>query len=257
VDGFLRKIMKTSSTWDYLNSESGILDNAYWGVNEDDASVDVSSQSVVIFDNTFNTNRYGYKLGFFSVVDRQGRTRIKAATLMQRETVESFKWVLGVLFRDLRNKAPRVVLTDGDLWMAVAIDAVLGAGSRLPTDSQTVHLLCTWHLSKTVFRHVRPCFGARDLKQWSRFLHRWWKLCQRSDVATRATFDAQWCGLKTHLRALLSERQRESLAFLHALGFLGGGLAEWEEELTVDGEETIQPNLSDFPEGERGRFGTL
>ena len=73
VDGFVRKIMKTSSTWDYLNSESGVLDNAYWGVNEDDASVDVSSQSVVIFDNTFNTNRYGYKLGFFSVVDRQGR----------------------------------------------------------------------------------------------------------------------------------------------------------------------------------------
>ena len=94
VDQFLRKMIKSSTTYDYRVGEDGVLQLAYWAVNEDDPSVTVSSREVLIFDNTFNTTKYGYKLGFFSTVDRKGLTRIKSATIMRRETVDSFKWVM-------------------------------------------------------------------------------------------------------------------------------------------------------------------
>ena len=256
VDQFLRKMIKSSTTYDYRVGEDGVLQLAYWAVNEDDPSVTVSSREVLIFDNTFNTTKYGYKLGFFSTVDRKGLTRIKSATIMRRETVDSFKWVMHALLKDMKT-ACKVLLTDGDLWMAEAVELVLGAKSSLPPTSQMVHLLCTWHLSMTLFRHVKNCFGG-DLQKWQSFLRQWWKLCQNGELARRITFDRDWAALKSYLRSLLTESQQASGAFVHALAFLGGPLLPWEEDLLGEGMSSLAPDLSDYPPADGvSRFATL
>ena len=124
-------------------------------MNEDDASVALSAKRLVVYDNTFNTNKYGYKLygyklGLFTTVDRFGKTRIKSVTLMLSETRDMFAWVLQQFEKDI-GQAAETILTDGDLWMAEAIALVW---------PHSAHHLCNWHFSKAVFRHIRPAVGG-------------------------------------------------------------------------------------------------
>ena len=174
---------------------------------------------------------------------------------MARETKDSFKWVLYNLRRDLGCPS-KVLLTDGDLWMAFAIEHDCGLQSSLSTELQSVHLLCIWHLSKVVLRHISPCFGAGSRQAFNIFMNSWWSLCQKSDSAGRDRFDADWQTLKTRLRDLLSPEQRQNPSFSHALGFLGGPTAEWELELSADNLAPA-PDLMDLPEDEHERFASL
>ena len=259
VDQFLRKMTATSSFSKYQNDELGYLMHAYWSLNEEDASVSLSAGYCVIFDNTFNTNKYGFKLGFFTTVDRFGSTRIKAATIMAKETVDSFRWVVRAIVEDL-GRAPKVFLTDGDLWMAEAIDNECGNRSHLPAADQSVHLLCIWHLSKTVWKHVSPCFrasyhSATTNSAFQEFVHAWWSFAQSSDISGRDTFDRDWTSLKTRLRDLLPVDARGSQAFSHALHFLGGPKAEWEME--DDDNPPAHLDLMELGEDGQKRQGSL
>jgi transposase-like protein len=71
---------------------------------------------------------------------------------MRRENREGFTTVLNH-FQAISGITLQVVLTDGDLWLAEAIQVACPS---------CLHFLCTWHLAKNLLRNVRSCFGNRD-----------------------------------------------------------------------------------------------
>lgn len=106
-------------------------------------------------DSTFNTNRYNYKLTLITTVRRDGKTRIKAIALMLFEDKESFvtmfKW-----YRDAFGSLSSATISDGDMAMRAAIVEVFGQDY-----ADKKHILCVWHESKVVVKHIKPLFGAQ------------------------------------------------------------------------------------------------
>ncbi|XP_061993349.1 protein FAR1-RELATED SEQUENCE 5-like [Rosa rugosa] len=96
---------------------------------------------VVIFDTTYNTNRYGMIFAPFTGVNNHGQTIIFACAFLNDETADSFVW----LFKELLNampgnapeNAPKMLITDQDPAMTKAISEAL---------PQTFHRYCSWHI---------------------------------------------------------------------------------------------------------------
>ena len=141
------------------------------------------ANTVVLFDTTFSTNKYGQKLGFFTTVSPDGETVILAATFLQSESKESFEWTFGK-FRETFS-GPVTIFTDGCAHQARAIKR------EFP---ETRHMLCVFHLSKNLFTHCKSAFG-RDTAAWEAFNDAWWKLAKNSDSRSRVTFDRNWRAL--------------------------------------------------------------
>jgi len=113
----------------------------------------IDCATVDVYDSTFNTNRYNYKLGVSVYTTRDGRSRIKAVTFMLIEDVASFTLVLQwylVAF----GSPMTTLITDGDYQLHLAIVAVFG-----PVFALYCHLLCVWHLAENVKKHTRYIFG--------------------------------------------------------------------------------------------------
>ena len=75
--------------YDYRNEEdsAGKLQRAFWPLHTQDISESLLSANLcVIFDNTFNTSAYDLKLGVFSVVDKNGTTRLLACYVSRPRT---------------------------------------------------------------------------------------------------------------------------------------------------------------------------
>mmetsp|Transcript_5427 Transcript_5427/g.13778 ORF Transcript_5427/g.13778 Transcript_5427/m.13778 type:complete len:479 (+) Transcript_5427:1167-2603(+) len=135
----------------------------------------LGDNSVVLFDTTFATNRYGQKLGFFTTVSPHGHTVILAATFLQSESRESFEWAFS-RFRDTFT-SPATIFTDGCAHQARAIQ------SEFP---EAKHMLCTFHLSKNLVTHCKKAF--RNNADWEAFNSAWWGLAKDSDARSQITF---------------------------------------------------------------------
>ena len=113
-----------------------------------------------------------------------GRTVILASSLLSNETESSFDWVFREFVKAFHT-LPKVLFTNGDPAMAAAIR------SALPNTS---HLLCTYHLSKNLYTHIKPLFNhkAGNAKEmWEKFCNCWWKICKKQDAETCNSFDAE------------------------------------------------------------------
>ena len=135
--------------------------------------------SIALFDMTHSTNQYDMRLGCFTTTNEDGRTALLAVSLVKREDARSFSWVFEK-FKESFATAPDVLVTDGDLAMAVAAKAVF-PGSR--------HLLCTWHISQNLYEHAVKLFrpaggtGARPDEN-----------CARRKAFILAFMDIMTCG---------------------------------------------------------------
>jgi hypothetical protein len=86
--------------------------------------------------------------------------------------------------------APDVAFTDGDAKMATSIAV------EWPT---AMHLLCTWHLWKNFYEHLRNKFPKDKQEQWSQAAKMWWRLCKTSDESLKDVFDSKWDDLVSHI----------------------------------------------------------
>ena len=194
--GFCDLVRQDAFDYRLQEDSGGKLMRAFWPLHSHDIVGTLGGvERVVIYDNTFNTSRYDLKLGVFTTVDHNGKTRMVACTLMRHEDVESFVWVLRA-FRDIFKVKPRVFLTDGDLWLIKAIEKIF------PT---AVHHLCVWHLARNVAKHVKGCFGAvrkrgEAQNSWHQWYSAFWRILLRTDSATVASFDDEWGALLALLR---------------------------------------------------------
>ena len=171
----------------FETDEDGCLKSAVWQVEEglEHYSRD-PDKNVIFYDTTHGTNKWKMKLALFTTVSESGETVILAASLIKRESRESFKWVFEH-FCKMFSVPPTVIFTDGDPGMHGAIKDVF------PT---SVHLFCTYHLSLNLFKHCHGLFpsGTRGKKnqQWGMFLKTWWTIALKSEESSRDTFNAEW-----------------------------------------------------------------
>ncbi|XP_024155754.1 protein FAR1-RELATED SEQUENCE 5-like [Rosa chinensis] len=96
---------------------------------------------VVIFDTTYNTNRYGMIFAPFTGVNNHGQTIIFACAFLNDETADTFVWLfkefLNAMPGDAPENAPKMIITDQDPAMTKAISEAL---------PQTFHRYCSWHI---------------------------------------------------------------------------------------------------------------
>jgi hypothetical protein len=226
ASGFCELVRRDAFDYRLQEDVGGKLSRAFWPLHSEDIVGTLgSAERVIIFDNTFNTSRCDLKLGVFTTIDSNGKTRMVACSLMRHEDMDSFEWVLQA-FLAIFNVTPRVVLTDGDLWLARAVETVF---------PRAVHHLCVWHLARNVSKHIKGCFGAVRKKGaaqrgWHTWYSAFWRILLRTDSLTQANFDDEW----EALRSLLSSTSSSSEEVVDmALTYLGGQEQEDGRDHTI------------------------
>ncbi|KAH9679171.1 protein FAR1-related sequence [Citrus sinensis] len=115
---------------------------------------------VIVFDTTYNTNRYSMIFAPFVGVNNHGQTIVFGCGFLSDETTESFLWLFEQFKEAMPGDDPKMIITDQDPAMAKAISLAFPF---------TFHRFCIWHilnkfserLSKTVhmenYRHFQKC----------------------------------------------------------------------------------------------------
>ncbi|KAL2486569.1 Protein FAR1-RELATED SEQUENCE 5 [Abeliophyllum distichum] len=130
---------------------------------------------VVVFDTTYNMNKYSMVFGPFVGVNHHGQSVIFGCGLLSDETTESFVWLFTKFIEAMPNHAaPEVIITYQDAAIARAISIVLPS---------TLHRLCMWHILNK-FSEKMNVVLYND--QYHRLVH----IIKKSE--SPAEFEQQW-----------------------------------------------------------------
>ncbi|BBG92430.1 hypothetical protein Prudu_000171 [Prunus dulcis] len=168
---------------------------------------------VVVFDTTFNTNRYDLTFAPMLGVNNHGQTIVLACAFLSKETTESFVWMFEEFKKAMPGGEPKTIITDQDAAMAIAISIAF------PT---TFHRLCIWHItSKFSVKLPRDAYN----EYWREFQKAIW------DTDNKDEFDAKWnivvtkAGLTDHPWLSSMFDLRESWVPAYARQFFAAGMS--------------------------------
>ncbi|XP_042065426.1 protein FAR1-RELATED SEQUENCE 5-like [Salvia splendens] len=131
---------------------------------------------IVSFDTTYSTNRYCMIFAPFTGKDNHGRPVAFGAGLLSKENADSFAWLFE-RFVKCMGSAPKLIITDQDLGMKVAVERVL---------VDTRHRWCMWHIMfKVVEKLPKNLLGNEDLKKEL-------NNCVWSELTEPEEFDEEW-----------------------------------------------------------------
>ena len=121
--------------------------------------------NVLLFDPTWGTHRGGMKLCCFTMVACTGQTVVLAFALLNDEKADSILWSFRA-FATHFKKAPSVVFTDDAPAIGAAFVSMHDGGAW----NGAAHFLCTFHLAKNFFKHVKPVVqdpaAWREMNSW-------------------------------------------------------------------------------------------
>ncbi|BBH06962.1 Protein kinase superfamily protein [Prunus dulcis] len=193
---------------------------AFYFKIEGDGMTDATSRraygfygDVVVFDTTFNTNRYDLTFAPMLGVNNHGQTIVLACAFLSKETTESFVWMFEEFKKAMPGGEPKTIITDQDAAMAIAISIAF------PT---TFHRLCIWHItSKFSVKLPRDAYK----EYWREFQKAIW------DTDNKDEFDAKWnivvtkAGLTDHPWLSSMFDLRESWVPAYARQFFAAGMS--------------------------------
>ncbi|KZV20430.1 protein FAR-RED IMPAIRED RESPONSE 1-like, partial [Dorcoceras hygrometricum] len=102
---------------------------------------------VVVFDTTYNTNKYGMIFAPFVGVNHHHQTIVFGCGFLSDEKTESFVWLFNNFIESMPNGAPNVIITDQDPAITKAIAYVF---------PRTVHRFCLWHILSKFLDKLAP-----------------------------------------------------------------------------------------------------
>ncbi|XP_073137664.1 protein FAR1-RELATED SEQUENCE 5-like [Henckelia pumila] len=102
---------------------------------------------VVVFDTTYNTNKYGMIFAPLVRVNHHHQTIVFGCGFLSDEKTESFVWLLNKFVEAMPTGAPNVIITDQDPAMTKAIAQVF---------PQTMHRYCLWHILNKFSEKLDP-----------------------------------------------------------------------------------------------------
>ncbi|KAL6211603.1 hypothetical protein ACLB2K_016826 [Fragaria x ananassa] len=107
---------------------------------------------VIIFDTTYQTNRYGLIFAPLMGINNHGQTIVFGAAFLSDETADSFVWLLKEFLMAMPGGPPKMIITDQDLAMEKAISEIL---------PDTFHRYCSWHILRK-FSEKLDAIKCRD-----------------------------------------------------------------------------------------------
>ncbi|XP_050378377.1 protein FAR1-RELATED SEQUENCE 5-like [Argentina anserina] len=138
---------------------------------------------VVVFDTTYNTNRYKMFFAPLLGVNHHGQTLVFGCTFLSNENFDSFVWLLNTWLAAMPRGAPKVIITDQDQAMAKAIGHVL---------PNTFHRYCVWHIlrkfqDKTSTEFMNKYYDSFKACIWDsespdEFERRWFEELQKKSI---------------------------------------------------------------------------
>src|SRR3989440_65888 len=149
--------------YDVKISETNELQQAIWMYPEQKMNY-CRFNDIVIFDNTYKTNRFGMPFGIFTGVNNHGQSICFAGTIMCDESTDSFIWTFNAFMKMVNNHAPKALLTDED-------HAIIRAVSQIFEPLGTKHALCLWHLLKNITKNLNGILGVK----WLEFIKSFYK----------------------------------------------------------------------------------
>src|SRR3954447_3725411 len=78
---------------------------------------------IMIFDTTYNTNRFQMMLCVIAVIDNNFRTRIVACAVIEDESLNTYQWILNNILTET-DISPEVIYTDSDPSMIRSINDI-------------------------------------------------------------------------------------------------------------------------------------
>ncbi|GAB2266713.1 hypothetical protein Dimus_037913 [Dionaea muscipula] len=117
-------------------NDEGRMTHCFWV----DATARMSYQffgDVVVFDTTYNTNRYSLIFAPILGVNHHRQTTLFGCAFFSDETTASFEWLFRVWLKAMPAGPPKMIITDQDPAMTKAIAVVM---------PDTHHRFCIWHI---------------------------------------------------------------------------------------------------------------
>lgn len=137
---------------------------------------------IMIFDNTYRTNRFDLPFGIFTGVNNYGQSVCFAGALMNSETTESFTWLFSTFLQLVNHQAPEVLLTDNDSAISSAYNVTF-------KNTGTKHRLCQWHLVKNITTNLISKLNSN----WKPFLSDFYTCLNETN---ETNFSLSWNSLK-------------------------------------------------------------
>ncbi len=166
----------------HINEETQRLERVIWMYPEQRINYS-RFYDIVVFDNTYKTNRFQMPFGIFTGVNNFGQSICFAGTLTIEENEETFQWIFSKFLNMVNYNAPLVLLTDDDRAIASAYKKIL-------EPLNTKHRLCQWHLLKNVMKNLIGKLGNK----WQQFIGQLYTCLNESDPYE---FQNYWENLKT------------------------------------------------------------
>ncbi|XP_020258519.1 protein FAR1-RELATED SEQUENCE 5-like [Asparagus officinalis] len=124
----------------YLNKtdDEGHLTHLFWADSQSRVDYEAFGD-VLLFDSTYQTNKYAMPFIPFIGLNHHRRTIIFGCGVVCNETTASYIWLLKAFKMAMCQKEPLSVITDGDSAMRKAI---------ITEFPDVKHQLCSWHIGK-------------------------------------------------------------------------------------------------------------
>lgn len=164
-----------------LNSITNEFESAIWMFIEQRINY-ARFCDIIIFDNTYHTNRFDLPFGIFTGVNNYGQSVCFAGALMNSETTESFTWLFDTFLQLVNHQAPKVLLTDND-------SAISSAYNITFKNAGTKHRLCQWHLVKNITTNLISKLNS----DWKPFLSNFYACLNETN---ETNFNLAWNSLK-------------------------------------------------------------
>ncbi|XP_058203431.1 protein FAR1-RELATED SEQUENCE 5-like [Rhododendron vialii] len=154
---------------------------------------------VVVFDSTYDTNKYSLIFAPIVGVNHHGQTTLFGCAFLSDETCESFEWFFKEWLKAMPGGPPQMIITDQDPAMAKAI------ASTLPN---TYHRLCIWHIVNKFSQKLGALAYVQHYEEFKKciwnsenpdeFEARWLEIVQKAQLSSNEwlndmyTIRARW-----------------------------------------------------------------
>ncbi|XP_027151814.1 protein FAR1-RELATED SEQUENCE 5-like [Coffea eugenioides] len=225
-----RTTIEPTFYFEYEVDIEGRLENIFWmdSVGQMDYK---AFGDVLVFDSTYNTNKYHKPLVVLAGVKNDFGTIIFGPALLSEKTTEAYDWILGTLVKANGGKKPISVITDGDKSMRQAIEHVL---------PNARHGLCTFHLKRNAETGTNKC--SMFTSMFAKFMKK---------AIPMEEFEEGWhavvasCGLDGNdwVKKMYAKRSLWAETLLRECFFVGMRSTSWCEQMNAFLKRYIKPNM--------------
>ncbi|WVZ75685.1 hypothetical protein U9M48_023720, partial [Paspalum notatum var. saurae] len=134
---------------DFQLDSEGKITSIFWSHASQQGDY-IDFGDAVIFDTTHKTNLYDKPLCMFVGANYHLQCAIFGFALLRDETVETFEWVFNAFKTCMGTEGPRVMLTDQDPAMPIALCRVF---------LNTIHRLCLWHMQNRFMAFLNELYA--------------------------------------------------------------------------------------------------